>query len=90
MRTFDANSLTPIARITFPRAIGRSERSAVQGGSIALDEKKSVPSATIRATFENQSRVVHQVGKVADASIRVEGQIQMGLMIRERPHAAAV
>lgn len=52
---------------------------------IALfEEKKAELSATVRTTFENQGRVVNQVGKVADAWIRLEGQIQMELMIRDR------
>jgi hypothetical protein len=52
---------------------------------IALfEQKKAELSATIQNTFENQGRVVSQVGKAADAWIRLEGQIQMELMIRDR------
>ena len=51
---------------------------------LCLKEKKTELSATIRTTFENQGRVVNQVGKVADAWIRLESQIQMELMIRDR------
>jgi hypothetical protein len=56
---------------------------------IALfDEKKAELSSTIQNTFENQGRVVNQVGKVTDAWIRLESQIQMEMMIRERIRAA--
>ena len=52
---------------------------------IALfEEKKSELSATVQTTFENQGRVVNQLGKAADVWIRLEGQIQMELMIRNR------
>ncbi len=52
---------------------------------IALfEEKKAELSATIQTTFENQGRVVNQVGKAADAWIRLESQIQLELMIRDR------
>jgi hypothetical protein len=52
---------------------------------IALfEDKKAELSATIRTTFENQGRVVNQVGKAADAWIRLESQIQLELMIRDR------
>ncbi len=49
-----------------------------------FEEKKAELSATIQTTFENQGRVVHQVGKAPDAWIRLEGQIQMEMLIRER------
>lgn len=56
---------------------------------IALfEEKKAELSATIQNTFENQGRLVQQVGKAADAWIRLESQIQMELMIRDRIKAA--
>jgi hypothetical protein len=56
---------------------------------IALfEEKKAELSATIQNTFENQGRVVQQVGKTTDAWIRLESQVQMELMIRERLKAA--
>ena len=42
---------------------------------------------TIETTFENQGRVTHQVGKATDAWIRLESQIQMEMMIRDRLHA---
>jgi hypothetical protein len=54
---------------------------------IALfDEKKAELSSTIQTTFENQGRVVQQVGKATDAWIRLESQVQMEMMIRERMH----
>jgi len=49
-----------------------------------FEQKKAELSSTIRTTFENQGRVVQQVGKTTDAWIRLEGQIQMELMIRDR------
>ena len=56
---------------------------------IALfEEKKGELSATIQNTFENQGRVVQQVGKAADAWIRLESQIQMELLIRDRIRVA--
>jgi hypothetical protein len=56
---------------------------------IALfDEKKADLSATIRNTFETQGRLVQQVGKATDAWIRLEGQLQMEMLIRERIKAA--
>ena len=56
---------------------------------IALfEEKKAELSATIQNTFESQGRLVQQVGKAADAWIRLEGQIKMEMMIRERIKAA--
>jgi hypothetical protein len=56
---------------------------------IALfEDKKAELSATIQNTFETQGRVVQQVGKVTDAWIRLEGQLQMEMMIRERIRAA--
>jgi hypothetical protein len=56
---------------------------------IALfEEKKAELSATIQNTFENQGRVVQQVGKAPDAWIRLEGQIQLEMSIRERMKAA--
>jgi hypothetical protein len=52
---------------------------------IALfEEKKAELSATFQNTFDNQGRVVQQVGKATDACIRLEGQIQMEMLIRER------
>jgi hypothetical protein len=42
-------------------------------------------SSTIQTTFENQGRVV---GKTTDAWIRLEGQIRMEMMIRERIKAS--
>jgi hypothetical protein len=52
---------------------------------IALfEDKKAELSATIQNAFDNQGRVTHQVGKNTDAWIRLEGQIQMELMIRDR------
>ena len=56
---------------------------------IALfEEKKAELSATIQNTFENQGRVVQQVGKATDAWIRLEGQLQMEIMIRDRIRVA--
>jgi hypothetical protein len=56
---------------------------------IALfEEKKAELSATIQNTFETQGRLVQQVGKATDAWIRLEGQLQMEMMIRERLKAA--
>ena len=56
---------------------------------IALfDDKKGELSATIRNTFDNQGRLVQQVGKATDAWIRLEGQLQMEMLIRERIKAA--
>jgi hypothetical protein len=56
---------------------------------IALfEEKKAELSATIQNTFENQGRLVQQVGKATDAWIRLEGQLQMEMLIRERIKAA--
>lgn len=49
-----------------------------------FNEKKAELSATIQSTFENQGRMVMQVGKATDAWIRLEGQLQMELLIRER------
>ncbi len=49
-----------------------------------FEDKKTDLSATIRTTFENQGRVVQQVGKAEAAWIRLEAQIQMELMVRER------
>jgi AIPR protein len=55
---------------------------------IALfEDKKAELSSTIQTTFENTGRLVQQVGKAADAWIRLEGQIQMEMMIRERINA---
>jgi hypothetical protein len=52
---------------------------------IALfEEKKAELSYTITAAFENQGRVVQQVGKTEGAWIRLEGQIQTEMTIRER------
>jgi AIPR protein len=53
-----------------------------------FDEKKSELSATIQNAFDSQGRLVQQVGKAADAWIRLESQIQMEMMIRERMQAA--
>lgn len=53
-----------------------------------FEEKKAELSATIQNTFENQGRVVQQVGKATDAWIRLESQLQMEMMIRERMKAA--
>jgi hypothetical protein len=56
---------------------------------IALfEEKKAELSSTIQNAFENQGRVVQQVGKATDAWIRLESQIQMEMLIRERMKAA--
>jgi hypothetical protein len=49
-----------------------------------FEEKKAELSSTIQTTFENQGRMVQMVGKATDAWIRLEGQIQMEMMIRER------
>jgi hypothetical protein len=57
---------------------------------IALfEDKKAELSGTIRSTFETQGRVVQQVGKATDAWIRLEGQLQMEMAVRERLRAAA-
>jgi hypothetical protein len=53
-----------------------------------LEEKKAELSSTIQTTFDNQGRVVGMVGKATDAWIRLEGQIQMEMMIRERIKAS--
>jgi hypothetical protein len=53
-----------------------------------FEEKKTELSATIQNTFESQGRVVQQVGKATDAWIRLEGQLQMEMLIRERIKAA--
>jgi hypothetical protein len=56
---------------------------------IALfEEKKAELSATIQNTFDTQGRIVQQVGKATDAWIRLEGELQMELMIRDRIKAA--
>ena len=52
-----------------------------------FEEKKTDLSVTIRTTFENQGRVVNQVGKTEAAWIRLEAQIQMEMMLRERAKA---
>jgi AIPR protein len=52
-----------------------------------FEDKKTDLSATIRTTFENQGRVVQQVGKTEAVWIRLEAQIQMEMMIRERDKA---
>jgi hypothetical protein len=49
-----------------------------------FEEKKAELSATIQNTFETQGRFAQQVGKAADAWIRLDSQIQMEWMIRER------
>jgi hypothetical protein len=54
-----------------------------------FDEKKSELASTIETTFENQGRVTQQVGKAPDAWIRLESQIQMEMMIRDRLVARA-
>ena len=54
-----------------------------------FDQKKTELSTTIRNTFDNQGRIVGMVGKTSDAWIRLEGQIEMELMIRERMKATA-
>jgi hypothetical protein len=53
-----------------------------------FEQKKAELSSTIRTTFENQGRVVQQVGKATDAWIRLEGQIQMEMLIRDRIRAS--
>jgi hypothetical protein len=55
--------------------------------SIYLRRKKAELSATIQNAFETQGRL-QQVGKATDAWIRLESQLQMELMIRERIKAA--
>lgn len=56
---------------------------------IALfEEKKAELSSTIQNTFESQGRIVQQVGKATDAWIRLEGQIQMEMRIRDRLNVA--
>jgi hypothetical protein len=56
---------------------------------IALfEDKKAELSATIQNTFDTQGRIVQQVGKATDAWIRLEGQLQMEMLIRERIKAA--
>lgn len=52
-----------------------------------FEEKKTDLSVTIRTTFENQGRVVQQVGKAEAAWIRLENQIHTEMMIREREKA---
>jgi len=54
-----------------------------------FEDKKAELSATIQNTFESQGRLVQQVGKATDAWIRLESQVQMELLIRERLKAAA-
>ncbi|HWB08629.1 MAG TPA: AIPR family protein [Pirellulales bacterium] len=49
-----------------------------------FNDKKAELSSTIQTVFENQGRMVQQVGKTTDAWIRLEAQIQMEMMIRER------
>lgn len=49
-----------------------------------FEEKKSELASTIETTFDNQGRVTHQVGKATDAWIRLESQIQMEMLIRDR------
>jgi hypothetical protein len=51
-------------------------------------EKKAELSAIIRNALGTQGRLVQQVGKATDAWIRLESQLQMELMIRERIKAA--
>lgn len=52
-----------------------------------FNQKKAELSTTIQSTFENQGRMVQQVGKAEAAWIRLEGQIQMEMMIRDRLQA---
>lgn len=54
-----------------------------------FEDKKGELSGTIQNAFENQGRVTHQVGKATDAWIRLEGQIEMEMMIRDRIAPAA-
>jgi hypothetical protein len=49
-----------------------------------FEDKKNELSATIQNAFDSQGRVVQQVGRASDAWIRLEGQIQMEMMIRDR------
>jgi hypothetical protein len=66
-----------------------SGRLRFQTDPIALfEEKKAELSSTIQTTFESQGRVVNQVGKATDAWIRLEGQVEMELRIRERIKAS--
>jgi len=53
-----------------------------------FEQKKMELSTTIRNTFDNQGRLVQMVGKASDAWIRLEGQIEMEMMVRERMKAA--
>jgi hypothetical protein len=56
---------------------------------IALfEEKKAELSSTIQITFENNGRLVQQVGKATDAWIRVEEQIRTEMTVRERMKAS--
>jgi hypothetical protein len=57
---------------------------------IALFEQKKIElSTTIRNAFDTQGRIVQQVGKTSEAWIRLEGQVEMEMMIRERMKASA-
>jgi hypothetical protein len=49
-----------------------------------FEEKKGELSSTSQTTFENNGRLVQQVGKATDSWIRLESQIQMEMMIRDR------
>lgn len=53
-----------------------------------FEQKKAELSSTIQTAFENQGRVVQMVGKATDSWIRLEGQIQMEMMVRERIKAS--
>jgi len=53
-----------------------------------FEEKQAELSATVQNTFDNHGRLVQQVGKAADAWIRLESQVQMEMTIRERLKAA--
>jgi hypothetical protein len=56
---------------------------------IALFEQmKAELTATIQTAFNNQQRLVQQVGKDKEVWLRLEGQISTELMIRERLRAA--
>jgi hypothetical protein len=54
-----------------------------------FDQKKTELSTTIRNAFDIQGHLVQQVGKTSEAWIRLEGQIEMEMMIRERMKAIA-
>jgi hypothetical protein len=52
-----------------------------------FEDKKTEMSSTIQTAFDNQGRVVQQVGKATDAWIRLESQIEMEMKIRDRIRA---